>query len=130
VFPALLRETLRSAICSAFDMTIVPEAANMPPMTPQTESWRRGFGRGGAGHLAHAFLQCVHAGMHVGTAAAIGVQGGPRAGGPADRSRGAGAVLRAAMKALDSLRGTKAKILEAVVRQMRKACPGSEQGAS
>ena len=40
------------------------------------------FGGGGAAHLAHALLQrvhAVHAGMHVGKAAAIGVERVPRA---------------------------------------------------
>src|ERR1700720_1533082 len=39
------------------------------------------LGGGGAAHLAHALLQCVHAGMHVGEAAAIGVQRQFAAGG-------------------------------------------------
>jgi hypothetical protein len=42
------------------------------------------LGGGGTAHLAHALLQCVHAvhaGMHVGEAAAIGVERQLAAGG-------------------------------------------------
>jgi len=61
------------------------------------------LGGGSAAHLAHALLQRVHAvhavyaGMHAGEAAAIGVE----------RQSAPGAVLRAAMKAPASPRGTK-----------------------
>ena len=71
----------------------------------------RHLGRGDAAHLAHAFLQrihAVHAGMHVGEAAAIGVERQFAAGG--------GVALGdegAALAAPD-----KAQIFEAVDRQM------------
>ena len=62
----------------SFDKMIVPEAANMPPTPWQTEIFAPGdLRRGDAAHLAHALLQgvhAVHAGMHVGEAAAIGVE--------------------------------------------------------
>ena len=80
-------------------MMIVPEAANMPPTHVADRDLGAGdMGGGGAAHLAHAFLQCVHAvhaGVHAGKAAAIGVEGDD------------GAVLRSAMKAPASPRGTK-----------------------
>jgi len=61
-----------------------------------------------AAHLAHALLQCVHAGMHVGKAAAIGVEGQLAAGGGvALGDEGAGLAAR-----------HKAEILKAVDRQM------------
>jgi len=68
---------------------------------------------GGAAHLAHALLQrvhAVHAGMHVGEAAAIGVQRQFAAwGGVALGDERSGLPLR-----------HKAEVLEAVDRQMRK----------
>jgi hypothetical protein len=54
------------------------------------------LGGGGAAHLAHALLQCVHAvhaGMHVGKTAAIGVERDPRAAGPAGRRGDAGGSI-------------------------------------
>jgi hypothetical protein len=57
---------------------MVPGAANMPPTLWQTEILASGdLGGGGAAHLAHALLQrvhAVHAGMHIGEAAAVGVE--------------------------------------------------------
>jgi hypothetical protein len=59
-------------------ISAVPEAANMPPTPWQTEIRAPGiWAGGGAAHLAHALLKgvhAVHAGMHVGEPAAIGVQ--------------------------------------------------------
>jgi hypothetical protein len=77
--------------------------------------------RGGAAHLAHALLQCVHAvnaGMHVGEAAAIGVERQFAAGGGVALGE-EGSGLAAAGKA---------QILQAVDRQMRKACPWQRTG--
>ncbi len=63
--------------------------------------------------MADALLQRVHAGMHVGEAAAIGVERQFAAGGGvALGDEGAGLAPP-----------NKAEILEAVDRQMRKACP-------
>jgi len=87
-------------------MMIVPDAANMPPTPWQTEIRARGLGGGNAAHLAHALLQCVHAGMHVRKPAAIGVERQLAAGsGVASGDEGAG------LATLD-----KAQILEAVDR--------------
>jgi hypothetical protein len=75
----------------SFDRMIVPEPANMPPApVADRDLGIRGARWSYAAHLAHALLQCVHAvyaGMHVGEAAAIGVQ----------RQFAAGAVLRSAI---------------------------------
>ena len=64
-------------------MMMVPEAANMPPTPWQTETFCAGdLGGGDPAHLAHALLKrvhAVHAGMHVGEAAAIGFERGRRA---------------------------------------------------
>jgi hypothetical protein len=60
----------------------------MPPTPWQTEIlplWD--LGGGGAAHLVHAPLQCVHAGMHVGETPAIGVERSP-GGRPCGPSRG------------------------------------------
>jgi hypothetical protein len=106
----------------SFDMMIVPEAANTPPTPWQTEIRASGIWAGAVpAHLAHALLQCVHAGMHVGEAAAIAVE----------RQLAAGGGVRSAMKAPASAARHKAQIFEAVDRQVRaKLAPGSEQGAS
>ena len=102
-------------------MMIVPDAANMPPAPLADRDLGAGdLGGGGAAHLVHALLQRVHAGMHVGQAAAIGVQRQFAAGGgviPGDE--GAGLAAR-----------HEAEIFEAVDRQMRKACPWQRTGAS
>ena len=69
------------------------------------------LGGGGAAHLAHAFLQrvhAVHAGMHVGEAAAVGVERQFAAGGGVARGD-KGAALAAP---------DKAQIFEAVDRQV------------
>jgi hypothetical protein len=55
-------------------MMIVPDAANMPPTPWQIEICIGDLDGGDAAHLAHTLLQCVHAGMHVGKAAAICVE--------------------------------------------------------
>jgi hypothetical protein len=70
------------------------------------------LGGGGAAHLAHALLQCVHAGMHVGKAAAIGVERQFAGGGVAVGDEGAGLAL-----------WHEAEVFEPIDRQMRKACP-------
>jgi hypothetical protein len=95
---------------ASFDMMIGPEAANMPPTPWQTEILAPGICRGGdAAHLAHALLQYVHAGMHVGEAAAIGVERIPGRLALRAVPGTPGAVLRSAMKAPASPRGTKPK---------------------
>jgi hypothetical protein len=75
-------------------MMIVPEAANMPPTPCQTEILALGnLRRSVAAHLAHAFLQRIHAvhpGVHVGETAGIGVE--------RQLQIAAGAVLRSAIK--------------------------------
>jgi hypothetical protein len=96
-------------------MMIVPEAANMSPTPWQAEILAPGIWvRGGAAHL-DALLQgvhAVHAGMHVGEADSIGVEGEFAAGGGvALGDEGAGFAAR-----------HKAQILEAVDRQV---CEGS-----
>jgi hypothetical protein len=66
----------------------------MPPPVASQRSRRRRFGGGGAAHLTHALLQrvhAVHAGMHVGEAAAIGVSRQlPPGGGVALGDKGCG----------------------------------------
>jgi hypothetical protein len=69
-------------------------------------------------HLAHALLQCVHAGMYIGKAAAIGIE----------RQLAAGAVLLSAMKAQAALRGT--GLSSPPRRRGSRACPSLEQGAT
>ena len=101
---------------------IVSDAANMPPTPWQTEIWAPGIWAGAiAAHLAHALLQrvhAVHAGMHVGEAAAIGVERQFAAvGGVMPGNEGAGLAAR-----------HKAQILEAADRQMRKICPWQRTG--
>ena len=96
-------------------MMIVPDAANMPPTPWQTEILAPStWAGGGAAHLAHALLQgvhAVHAGVHVGKTAAIGVERELAAGGGvALGDEGAGLAAR-----------DKAEIFEAVDRQMGKA---------
>src|ERR1700674_2134116 len=95
-------------------MMMVPEAANMPPTPWQTEILAPGIWRRrcrASGPRSPAMHTCaVHAGMHVGEAAAIGVERQLAAGGggmPGDE--GAGLALR-----------HKAEIFEAVDRQMRE----------
>src|SRR6516165_8921942 len=102
-------------------MIIVPEAANMPPTPWQTEILAPViWAGGGAAHLAYTLLQCVHAVMHVGKAAAIGVEWQLAAGGSsALGDEDAGLAAR-----------HKAEILEAVDRQMREACPWQRTGPS
>ena len=62
----------------SFDMMIVAEAANMPPTPWQTETLAPGIWAGAMPRIWRTlFLQrihAVHAGMHVGEAAAIGVE--------------------------------------------------------
>ena len=43
---------------------IVPKATNIPATPWHTWIWRQKPGPSDAAHLAHAFLQRVHAGMH------------------------------------------------------------------
>jgi hypothetical protein len=63
-------------------MMIVPEAANMPPTPWADRDLGAGHMSGGdTAHPAHAFLQGVYAGMHVGKLAAIGVERQFAAGG-------------------------------------------------
>ena len=104
---------LRSRYGDSFDMMVVPEAANMPPTPWQTEILAPGICAGAIPHLKHALLQgvhAVHAGMHVGETAAIGVERQFAAGsGVALGDKGAGLAAR-----------HKAQILQAVDRQMRE----------
>jgi hypothetical protein len=79
------------------------------------------LGGGGAAHLAHALLQrvhAVHAGMHVGEAAAIGVE----------RQLAAGSGVALGDETAGLAARHKAQILEAVDRQMRKAYPWQRTG--
>jgi hypothetical protein len=81
------------------------------------------LGGGGAAHLAHALLQCVHAvhaGMHIGQAAAIGVERDPRAAGPKGRPGDAGGGVALGDEGAGLPAPDKAEILETVDRQMRE----------
>jgi hypothetical protein len=75
-------------------MMIVPEAANMPPTPWQTQISASGIWAGAMPHIWRTLslqrVHAVHAGMHVGEAAAIGVERDPRATGPAGRPGDAG----------------------------------------
>jgi hypothetical protein len=104
-------------------MMMMPLAANMPPTPWQTEILVPGLGQGGAAHLAPALLQCVHAGMHVGEAAAIGVERDPRAASPAGRPGDAAGGVGLGNESAGLAARHKAEIFQAVDRQMRKACP-------
>jgi hypothetical protein len=71
------------------------------------------LGRGGAAHLAHALLKrvhAVHAGMHVGKTAAIGVE----------RQFAAGGGVMPGNEGCRLAARHKAQIFEAVDRQMRE----------
>jgi len=78
-------------------MMIVPEAADMPPTPWQTEILAPGIWAGAVPCIWRTLSGNVHAGMHVGEIAAIGVE----------RQLEPGAVLRSPMKPLASSRGTK-----------------------
>ena len=104
-------------------MMIVPEAANMPPTPWQTEILAPGIWAGASrasGARSSAMGTCRTSGMRVGEAAAIGVERQSAAGG--------GIALGDEMAGLAARH--KAQILEAVDRQMRKACPWQRTGAS
>jgi hypothetical protein len=83
----------------AFDMMMVPEAANMPPTPWKTEILAPGIWAGAVLRIWRT-LSCkaympVHAGMHVGEAAAIGVERQLAAGGGvAVGDEGAGPAAR------------------------------------
>jgi hypothetical protein len=103
-------------------MMIVPEAANMPPTPWQTEILAPGIWAGAMPRiwrtLSAARVHAVHAGMRVRKTATIGVERQFAArGGVMPGDEGAGLAAR-----------HKAEILEAVDRQMRKACPWLRTG--
>src|ERR1700756_4647345 len=93
-------------------MMMVPLAANMPPTPWQTEILASGIW-GDAAHLAHALLQrvhAVHARMHVGEAAAIGVE----------RKLAARACITRCDEFAGLFMRHEAEVAEAEQRQMRK----------
>ena len=98
-------------------MMMVPDAANIPPTPWQTEIWAPGFGRGRCRAFGARFLQCVHAvhaGMHVGEEAAIGVE----------RQFAAGGSIALGNKPAGLAASDEAQIFEAVDRQMCEGVVG------
>jgi len=95
-------------------MMIVPEAANMPPTPSQTEIRAPGIWAGEIPRIWRT-LSCkayiaVHAGMHVGKTAAIGV----------GRQFAAGGGIALGDEGSGLAAGYEPQILEAVDRQMRE----------
>src|SRR5271165_2963652 len=105
-------------------MMMVPDAANIPPTPWQTEILASGIWAGAVPRIWRTLLQrvhavhAVHAGMHVGEAAAIGVQ----------RHFAAGSGVMPGDEGSSLAARHKAQIFEAVDRQMRKACPWQRTG--
>src|SRR6516162_8171603 len=109
-----MQASYRLDLDASFDMMIVPEAANMPPTPWQTEIRASGIW-GAAPHPTPALLQrvhAVHAGMHVGEPAAIGVQ--------RQFQVTAGSSVALGDEGSGLAARHKAEVFESIDRQMRK----------